>query len=149
MHLKRLIIQIGVALTTPLLEKNPAKSVGLARWKTPYVFSMSRLIVLSFAGVMLRQAWMAGILGWPEATLSIAIVLALPILGAIERVLPSETIGLAKALVQRFGIGNIRQIKDAFTSEPSKFDDHRNDHSNDHSNAAPAARTTQSRRKAA
>jgi hypothetical protein len=145
MRLKRFIIQIGVALTTPLLEKNPAKSTGLARRKTPFVFSMSRLIVLAFAGVMLRQGWMAGILGWPEATLSIAIVLALPILGALERVLPSETIGLAKALVQRFGIGTIRQTRDPFANEPSKFDDHRNDHGDD----APVARAAPSRRKAA
>ena len=80
MRLKRLIIQIGVALTTPLLEKNPAKSTGLARRKTPFVFSM-------------------------------------------------------------FGIGSIRQIRDPFASEPSKFDDHAND--------TPVARATPSRRKAA
>ena len=67
MRHKRLIIKIGVALTTPLLEKNPAKSTGLARRKTPFVFSM-------------------------------------------------------------FGIGSIRQIRDPFASEPSKFDDHRDVH---------------------
>ena len=61
------------AALTPLLEKNVVKTIGL---DVPVVFSMSRVIVLAFAVGMLRQLWRAGVAGWPEATLAIAIVLA-------------------------------------------------------------------------
>lgn len=44
--------------------------------------------VLAFAVGMVRQLWHAGIAGWPDATLAIAVVLALPTLGALERVTP-------------------------------------------------------------
>ena len=60
---------------------------------------MSRVIVLAFAIGELRQMWRAGIAGWPEATLAIAIVLALPLLGAIERARPADVMELAKTLV--------------------------------------------------
>src|SRR5215467_1487623 len=63
-----------------------------------------------------------------EATLAIAIVLAMPLLGALERVRPGEVVGLAKALVARFGEGGVRTMGSVFdVREPSKFDDHRND----------------------
>lgn len=48
----------------------------------------------------------AGVAGWPDATLSIAIVLALQLLGALKRVKPGETIELAKTLFRRIGIGD-------------------------------------------
>jgi len=41
-----------LAVVTPLLEKNPAKTIALG---TSVVFSMARLIVLAFAIAMLRQ----------------------------------------------------------------------------------------------
>jgi hypothetical protein len=107
-----------VALLTPLLEKNVVKTVAV---DVPLVFSMSRVIVLAFAVGMLRQIWRGGVAGWPDATLAIAIVLALPTLAAVERATPSDAIGLAKTLIGRFGIGAAR------STEPSKFDDHRAD----------------------
>ena len=106
---------IALAALTPLLEKNVVKTLAL---DTPVVFSMSRVIVLAFAVGMLHQIWHVGVAGWPEATLSIAIVLALPILGALERVKADQVVDFAKTLVGRFGIG---------ATEPSKFDDHRAD----------------------
>ena len=112
------------AAVTPLLEKNVVKTLAL---DAPVVFSMSRVIVLAFAVGMLRQIWRAGVAGWPDATLSIAIVLALPLLGALERVKPGETIELAKTLFRRIGIGGVRHGASVFGEEPSKFDDHRND----------------------
>ena len=115
---------IVVAAVTPLLEKNVVKTLAL---DAPVVFSMSRLIVLAFAAGMLRQIWRAGVAGWPDATLSIAIVLALPLLGALERVKPAETIELAKTFVRRIGIGGARQVSNVYGEEPSKFDDHRQD----------------------
>jgi hypothetical protein len=108
---------ILLALVTPLLEKNVVKTLA---FDAPFVFSMSRVIVLAFAIGELRQMWRAGIAGWPEATLAIAIVLALPLLGALERARPAEVLELAKTLLSRFGVGDVSR-------EPSKFDDHRAD----------------------
>lgn len=112
------------AALTPLLEKNPTK---IASFSLPLVFSMTRLIVLAFAIALLRQIWRAGIVAWPEATLAISVVLALPILAAIERATPTEVMDLAKALVGRFGAGAARTVATVFGSEPSKYDDHRED----------------------
>ena len=107
------------AVVTPLLEKNVLKTMAT---DAPVVFSMGRVIVLGFAVAMLRQIWHAGVAGWPEATLSVAIVLALPVLTAIEHAKPAEMVELAKTLISRFGVGAVRP-----TREPSKFDDHRSD----------------------
>ncbi len=112
-----------LALLTPLLEKNVLKTASL---DVPMVFSMSRVIVLSFAIAMLRQVWKAGIAGWPDATLAIAIVLALPIVGALERCAPEQVVGLTKTLLNRFGAGAVRELANVYapSREPSKFDDH-------------------------
>lgn len=112
------------AVLTPLLEKNPTK---IASFSLPLVFSMTRLIVLAFAIALLRQIWRAGIVAWPEATLAIAVVLALPILTAIEHAAPADVLELAKVLVGRFGEGAARNVASAYASDPSKYDDHRED----------------------
>ncbi len=117
--------RILFAVLTPLLEKNVIKTLSL---DVPVVFSMSRVIVLAFAVGELRQIWLAGIAGWPEATLAIAIVLALPLLGALERVRPTDVVELAKTLITRFGEGGMRRVRSVYdAAEPSKFDDHRDD----------------------
>jgi hypothetical protein len=121
------------------MEKNPAKSPSIRGRRLSFVFSMSRLIVLAFATAMLHQAWRAGIVGWPEATLSIAIVLALPILGALERARPADTIALANALFGRFGTGDLRQMGSLFPAEPSKFDDHCDDEEPSYTPVRPVA----------
>ena len=117
---------ILLALVTPLLEKNVVKTLA---FDAPFVFSMSRVIVLAFAIGELRQMWRAGIAGWPEATLAIAIVLALPLLGALEQMRPTEVLELAKTLVSRFGVGGVRPMASVYAParEPSKFDDHMED----------------------
>ena len=117
--------QMLLAALTPLLEKNVIKNLAV---EVPVVFSMSRLIVLAFAVGMLHQLWQAGVAGWPDATLAIAIVLALPVLSAMERVAPERVTDLAQALIGRFGVGDPRRGGSAYASqEPSKFDDHRVD----------------------
>ena len=116
-----------LALVTPLLEKNPLKTATFSLCYVPMVLSMARVIVLLFAVAMLRQVERAGVAGWPEATLCIAIVLALPLLNALERVSAQETIAVAKALFRRVGAGGTRQIGSVFAEEPSKDDDHRED----------------------
>ena len=117
---------IAIAALTPLLEKNVVKTIGL---DVPVVFSMSRVIVLAFATGMLRQLWRAGVAGWPEATLAIAIVLALPTLAALERLQPADTLALMRGVVDRFGVGGVRSVASVYEAprEPSKYDDHRND----------------------
>lgn len=122
--LRQLSCKVVIAAITPLLEKNVIKTLSL---DVPVVFSMSRVIVLAFAVGMLRQIWRAGIAGWPEATLAVAIVLAIPVLGAIERVRPAEALQLARTLIGRFGVGAVRRLASAYGQEPSKFDDHRAD----------------------
>ena len=117
-----------LAIATPLLEKNAAKTVAARSLKLPVVFSMTRVVVLAFAISMVHESWYAGIAGWPEATLSIAIVLTMPILNALERVTPAEAISLAKAMLGRFGVGETRRgIRNVMGREPSKYDDHRDD----------------------
>jgi peptidoglycan/LPS O-acetylase OafA/YrhL len=124
-HRSRLRV-IALSALTPLLEKNVMKTLAL---DLPVVFSMSRLIVLAFAAGMLRQLWRAGVAGWPEATLAIAIVLALPILSALEHATPTQVLELARALIDRLGVGAVRQVASVYdrSREPSKYDDHRQD----------------------
>ncbi|MDB4913056.1 MAG: hypothetical protein JWM95_700 [Gemmatimonadetes bacterium] len=113
----------ALALLTPLLEKNVLKTASL---DVPMVFSMSRVIVLAFATAMVRQVWHAGVAGWPDATLAMAIVLALPIVGALERCSPEQVVGLTKTLLNRFGIGAARELASVYSAsrEPLKLDDH-------------------------
>ena len=113
---------VALAAITPLLEKNVTKTLAM---DVPIVFSMSRVVVLAFAVGMVRQLWHAGIAGWPDATLAIAVVLALPTLGALERVTPERIVDLTTAVVGRFGVGDARTIAGAHTGdvrEPSKVD---------------------------
>jgi len=116
-------LAVMMAVITPLLEKNPAKA--LAASGSAFVFSMSRIIVLAFATAMLRQLWQTGVSGWPDATLSIAIVLALPLLGALDRVSPEQVVALGGALIGRFGIGEVGLSGPNGNREPSRFDNHR------------------------
>lgn len=123
----RALRAIVLALVTPLLEKNPSKTATFSLCYVPMVLSMARVIVLMFALAMLKQVRQAGVAGWPEATLCIAVVLALPLLNALERVNAKETIAVAKALFRRVGVGGVRRIGTVMGGEPSKFDDHRDD----------------------
>jgi hypothetical protein len=88
---------------------------------------MSRLIVLAFAVGMLRQLWAGGIAGWPEATLAIAIMLALPILNALDHSSPHDVLSVAEKMLSRFGEGGVRGVAGLYPTEPCKHDDHRDD----------------------
>ena len=128
-RLGRMARAVMLALVTPLLEKNPMKTATFSLCYVPLVLSMARVIVLLFALAMLHQVLRAGIAGWPDATLCIAIVLAMPLLNALERVSAQDTIAVAKALFRRIGTGAVRPMGSVFPSEPSKYDDHRVDSS--------------------
>lgn len=137
--LVRWLRSMVVALLSPLHEKNPAKTDAV---DAPVVFSMSRVVVLAFAWAMLYQIRHAGIVGWPEATLCIFIVIALPLLAALERVSPAAVLDFGRAVLERVGVGEARTVGVANgansvyagepapplpSREPSKFDDHRED----------------------
>ena len=113
-----------LALVTPLLEKNPVKTLAA---DTALVFSMTRLIWLAFAIACLRQIGAAGVAGWPEATLAIAIVLAPPLLSALERLDPRDVLSFGQVLLGRFGLGEARRLTSVFAEEPSKLDNHQPD----------------------
>ena len=110
--LGRAVKVVGTTALTPVLEKNVVKTLAT---DSKLVVSMSRLIVLAFAAVTLKAFWHAGINGWPDATLGIAVVLALPLMSTLEHASPDEIIALTRLLVARVG------------AEPSKYDDHRGD----------------------
>ena len=123
----RLLHRIAFALVTPLLEKNPLKSLAV---DAPLVFSMTRLVWLAFAAGMLRQMAVSGIAGWPEATLAIAIVVAPALLGALQQVDPHDVLAFGQMLVGRFGIGEVGRtpsITSLTPIEPIRVDDHRLD----------------------
>ena len=113
-----------LALVTPLLEKNPVKALAA---DTALVFSMTRLIWLAFAIACLHQIGAAGVAGWPEATLAIAIVLAPPLLSALERLEPKDVLSLGQVLLGRFGLGEARRLANVYAEEPSPHDDHHTD----------------------
>ena len=115
-----------LALLTPLLEKNQDKT-KVSKCHVPVVLSMSRVIVLLFAAAMLVQINRAGVAGWPDATLCIAVVLAIPLLSSLERLKAGDAVKLANAIIGRFGEGATRQIGNVYSREPSKHDDHRVD----------------------
>ena len=113
-----------LALVTPLLEKNPVKTLAA---DTALVFSMTRLIWLAFAIACLRQIGAAGVAGWPEATLAIAIVLAPPLLSALERVEPRDVLSFGQVLLGRLGLGEARRLTNVYGEQPSPRDDHQVD----------------------
>ena len=124
----RWVRAVLLALVTPLFEKNPAKRQKFSRCHVPVVLSMARVVVLLFALALLQQIEGVGVVGWPEATLCMAIVLALPLLTALERVKPEQAAELMKAVVEKAGTGVPRSIVSLFPrEEPSKRDDHRDD----------------------
>ena len=111
--LYRALRTVGTTALTPVLEKNVVKTMAI---DSKLVLSMSRLIAVAFAVVTLKEFWHAGIEGWPDATLGIAVVLALPVMNAIGRANPDEVVALTRVLIARMG-----------TREPGKLDDHRYD----------------------
>ena len=120
----RVIRAALLALVTPLLEKNPVKALAT---DTALVFSMTRLIWLAFAIACLRQISAAGVAGWPEATLAIAIVLAPPLLSALERMDPNHVLAFGQVLLGRFGLGEARRITSVYAEEPTPHDNHQPD----------------------
>lgn len=113
-----------LALLSPFLEKNPVKLLAV---DAPIVFSKTSILLALFGAVMLRQIWKAGIAGWPDSLLCIAIVIGFPLCEALGKVSPEAVIELGKVLLGRFGIGDTRTIGSVYSVEPSMHDDHTRD----------------------
>ena len=58
-------------------------------------------------------------------SMSRLIVLALPLLGALDRASPEQVLALGSALIGRFGIGEARVAGWGNNGEPNRFDNHR------------------------
>jgi hypothetical protein len=108
--LLRVVKSATHAALTPVLEKNIVKTVAT---DSPFVVSMSRLIAMAFALVLLRDFWLHGLNGWPDAALGITTVLAVPLMNTIQRANPDEVLAVTRLLLAR--------------TDPSRFDDHRAD----------------------
>lgn len=113
------------ALLSPWAEKNP---VSVASVDAPYVLSLSRCIVTAFSYGMYQQMKVAAIAGWPEATLCIALVYAIPILNALQQSKAADVLDFGKVLLSRFGVGDVRTVGSLMQREPSKHDDERGAH---------------------
>lgn len=96
----------AVFVISPLAEKNPVKMYAS---EAHVVLSMSRIAVATFLVVdAIRLAHVTAI-GWPEATLAIGIVFALPILRALDKVSPHEVLAFGAGIISRFGVGDVAQ----------------------------------------
>ena len=118
---------IGLAMATMFVEKNPFKRLGL---NVPVVVSSMRVTLMLFTAADLHRLWTIPVIGWPDAALAIAIVLAHPLVRALERAKPETTVDLMKALFDRFGVGDVARVAARCargSREPSKYDDHRHD----------------------
>ena len=97
--LAQVVKTVGTTALTPVLEKNVVKTLAM---DSKLVVSMSRVIVMAFAVVMLKEFWRSGINGWPDAALGIATVLALPIMSSLEHANPDEVLALTRVILAKF-----------------------------------------------
>lgn len=100
------LLKILATLLSPFAEKNPVKALSSY---APLVLSMSRITVAVFTGVVSWRLAHAPTIGWPEATLAISLVFALPVLAALSKVSPSEVVAFGSKIIDRFGVGDVAQ----------------------------------------
>jgi hypothetical protein len=86
-------------------EKDPVKLAGL---NLPFVFSWARIGQALITLASFRLIWQAENLGWPDAWLGIACVLAPPLLNALSKVKPEVALEFGKSFFSRAGVGSIR-----------------------------------------
>lgn len=102
----RALMAILAVLLSPFAEKNPVKALSSV---APIVLSMSRVTVAVFTAVDAYRLATAKSIGWPEATLAIALVFALPVLSALNKVSPQEVVAFGARIIERFGVGDVAQ----------------------------------------
>ncbi len=125
MRVYKFLRAVVFVLLSPWAEKNSCRALSV---DAPYVLSLSRCIVTAFSYGMYQQMVAVGIAGWPEATLCIALVYAIPILNALSQSKASDVLDFGKTLVNRFGVGEVRRVAALTAREPSKHDDERGEH---------------------
>jgi len=117
--------QILLIILSMVMEKNPQKVLST---QAPISLSMTRIVILAFAVGLFRQMWMAGIAGWPEATLCIALVFSNQLASALDKLPAKDVLDFGKAIVSRFGMGEVRQVGNLYPENlPSKYDDESQD----------------------
>lgn len=104
--MKRAALSVLAILLSPFAEKNPVKALSSV---APIVLSMSRVTVAVFTAVDAYRLATAKSVGWPEATLAIALVFALPVLSALNKVSPQEVVAFGAKIIERFGVGDVGQ----------------------------------------
>ncbi len=104
--MKRAALAVLATLLSPFAEKNPVKALSNI---APIVLSMSRVTVAVFTAVDAYRLATAETIGWPEATLAIALVFALPVLAALSKVSPEEIVAFGAKIIERFGEGDVAQ----------------------------------------
>lgn len=100
------LVQLAAIVLSPIAEKNPVKALSSL---APIVLSMSRITVLVFTIVDASRLATAEMIGWPEVTLAIALVFALPVLAALNKVSASEVVAFGGKILERFGVGAVAQ----------------------------------------
>ena len=99
-------MKVAAIVLSPIAEKNPVKALSSL---APIVLSMSRITVAVFTAVVAYRLANAATIGWPEATLAIALVFALPVLAALNKLSPSEVVAFGERIIERFGVGGTAQ----------------------------------------
>lgn len=102
---------VVVFIVSWVVEKNPSKQLYAF---SPVMMSMTRVTVAAFTIAMLHQIWYAGIVGWPESTFCIALVLALPLMSAFDKLGAGSVVDVFKTLLGRVGIGGTNEIGSAY-----------------------------------
>jgi hypothetical protein len=101
---KRALQQFAATVLSPIAEKNPVKALSSI---APVVLSGSRITVGVFTAVDAYRLAHAATIGWPEVTLAIALVFALPVLAGLSKVAPAEAIAFGEKILDRFGVGDV------------------------------------------
>lgn len=118
--MKRAALAVLAVLLSPFAEKNPVRALSSV---APIVLSMSRVTVAVFTAVDAYRLATAKTIGWPEATLAMALVFALPVLAALSKVSPSEVVAFGAKIIERFGVGDVAQAPFAGMDYNERGDD--------------------------
>jgi hypothetical protein len=112
--------RVGLCIVSPLMEKNPQRVLAT---RAPVVLSMTSIAIAAFSVAMFHQMWSAGIAGWPEATLCMALILSSPITAALEKLPAKEIVEFGTHILERFGQGGTRTVGSVFTPHAWKDGD--------------------------
>ncbi|MDP1859697.1 MAG: hypothetical protein Q8K82_13560 [Gemmatimonadaceae bacterium] len=98
-------VHVLAFLVSPISEKNATKVLASF---APIMLSGSRVTVAVFAYVMAKRLLETKTaMGWPESTIVLGLIFALPILAALEKVSPQDVVAFGEKIVGRFGLGDV------------------------------------------